>query len=395
MLGAVLTGCWLTVASAGVGYDASLRAHTRARAPTLAERLQGGVATDVEVWPTLALRVKEQALELRLAYSPRLTVRQALGEPRPQLIHEGRLQGDWRVARGLRLLAEQHATYGTVDLFAQAPGLDTPGGEGVPLEPVPAGAVHFASSKTTLGAEATGLHPRLRLSGSVGYLLSGGLDGEARATMPLQRGPRARLDGRWNLSRMDSLTTAATLADSSFSSGARATLVQLDETWLHRFSRATDATLGAGLGVTSARAAGEESTRGGLLPAARASLGHRFHSRERPLEARLNLRVEPFLDRLNGGLYPRAEGTLLVTWTAASGLWLYGQGGGARALGGGPQAGSALALGALGARWSLKRGLNLETDVRGQWLRQPGQQQAERLHWAATFGLSATTTGMF
>lgn len=400
MLGGALTAGLLTVATAAVDYEAHLRAHTRARTATGAERLTASVAGDVELQPTLRVHAEEQNLEGGLAYAPRLTLRQALGDARTQLLHAGRLQGEWRVRRGLRLTAEEYATYGTVDLFTQLLETPVPGGEGtppadVPLEPVPLGAVRFASSLTTLGWETTSLVPRLRLWGTLGYSVGGGLDGEARTSVPLQYGPRLRVDARYSLTRLDGLTTTATATDSSFSTGARATVVQLEETWERRFSRATEAELGLGLGLAWARASDEAETRGGVLPGARASLAHRFVSREHPLEARLTTRVAPFVDRLTGGVYPRAEATLLLTWTAAPGVWVYGQGGAARALGGGEQGGDTLALGTLGARWKLARGVNLEADVRGNTLRQPGVRQGERFQWAATLGLAVSHTGMF
>ena len=401
MLASALTGCWLTVSAAAVDYEAHLRAHTRARTATGAERTQASVAQDVELQPTLRVHAQEQNLEGWLAYAPRLTLRQAFGDSRTQLLHAGRLQGEWRVRRGLRLTAEEYATYGTVDLFTQLLETPVPGTGGqtppadVPLEPVPLGAVHFASSLTTLGWETTSIAPRLRVWGTLGYSVGGGLDGEARTSVPLQYGPRLRVDARYNLTRLDGLTTTATATDSSFSTGARATVVQLDETWAHRFSRATEGELGLGLAMAWARAEEDAEARGGVLPGARASLAHRFVSREHPLEARLTTRVAPFIDRLTGGVYPRAEATLLLTWTAAPGVWVYGQGGAARALGGGEQGGDTLAQGTLGARWELTRGVNLEADVRGNTLRQPGVQQGERFQWAATLGVAVSHTGMF
>lgn len=410
MLGGLLTGLWLTAASS-VGYEAHARVLTRARAATGAELLQGASASDVELLPTLVLKYKEQNLEGRVLYAPRLTLREALGDSRTQVVQGVRFQGEWRVQRGLRLFAEEHATYGTVDLFTQGGGVvpgsgvdvdpnggGTSGGDtsgDVPLEPVPSGAVHFASSLTTLGGETTWLHPRLRLSGTLGYLVSGGTDGAARLAVPMQWGPRARVDARWALTRLDGLTTTATLTDARFSTGARATVVQLDETWAHRFSRETDGALGLGLGVTEVRDASAQDGQGGLLPGARLSLGHRFLSREAPLEARLTTRVSPFLDRIEGTVYPRAEATLLVTWTALPRLWVYGQGGAARALGGGAQGGDSMALGSVGSRWRLARDVNLEAELRGNWLNQHGLQVAERFQWAATVGLSVSRTGMF
>jgi hypothetical protein len=404
VLGGALTGCWLTVAAATADYEAHLRATTRARTATGAEALQARVAGDVELQPTLRVHAEEQNLEAWLSYSPRLTLRQPLADSRTQLLHAGRLQGEWRVQRGLRLTAEEYATYGTVDLFNQLLETPVPGTGGqtppadVPLEPVPQGAVRFASSLTTLGWETTSLAPRLRLWGTLGYALGGGLDDVARLSVPFQHGPRLRVDARYSLTRLDGLTTTATATDSRFSTGARATVVQLDETWAHRFSRATEGELGLGVGLAWARPAdGSDAAhlQGSVLPGARASVAHRLLSREYPLEARLTTRLAPFIDRLTGGVYPRAEATLLLTWTAAPGVWVYGQGGAARVLGGGEQGGDSLAQGALGARWELRRGVSLEADVRGNTQRQAGLQRAEPFQWAATLGLAVSHTGMF
>ncbi len=403
MTASALLAGWLTVASAA-GYEAHLRGHTRVRSSTGTEQLSSGVASDVELRPTLVVRLEEQNLEGRLAYAPRLTLRQALSAPRTELLHTGRLRGEWRPRRGVRLLAEEYATYGVVDLFTQ--GLGAPGeGEGsgspppapgqVPLEPVPAVSVRFASSLTTLGVETTALSPRLLLSGSVGWVLSGGLDEEARAVLPFQSGPRLRLDARYDVTRLDGLITTATLTDASFSTGARATVALLEETWAHRFSRATEGALGLGVGLTRARASEDAEVRTGALPGAHAWLAHRFDSRDRPLNGRLSARLAPFIDRLTGAIYPRAELTLLMTWEATRGVWVYGQGGAARALGSGPQAGDSLVQGSIGARWLLAPGVNLEGDIRANHVRQQNEQRSERFQWAATLGLSVSHSGIF
>lgn len=396
MLAGVLTGCWLTLASAAVGHEAHLRALTRARSTFGAEQARGAVTGDVELWPTLGLHLKEPNLEGRLTYAPRLTLRHVLGNAHTQFLHAGRLQGEWRPRPGLRLTAEEYATYGTVDLFAQrldgAPG-EAPSGE-VPLEPVPVGEVHFASSLTTLGWETTALHPRVRLWGSLAYEVGGGVDGEARAAVPWQHGPRLRVDARYMLTPLDGLTTSLAASDARFSTGSRAAVAQVEETWAHRFSRATDVELGALLGLTWARASGDAEARSAVAPGARASLGHRLLSRHHPLEARLTARVAPFVDRLAGDVYTRAEATLLLTWTAARGVWVYGQGGAARALGG-SRRDDTLIQGGLGARWRLAPSVNLEADVRGNHQRQPRLQAAERFQWAATLGVNVSHTGMF
>jgi hypothetical protein len=203
------------------------------------------------------------------------------------------------------------------------------------------------------------------------------------------------VDARYALTRLDGLTTTATLTDARFSTGARATVLVLDETWRHRFSPATEGALGLGVGFTRARPAEDAEVRGGALPGALASLLQRFGSREQPLEARLTTRVFPFIDRLTGAIYPRAEAGLLVTWLPAQQVRVFTEGGAARVVGGGPQAGDWLARGILGARWTLRPGVNLEADVRANHVRQMNEQRSERLQWAATLGLSVSHGGMF
>lgn len=415
MLGVALTVALLEVSSASVTWTVAARADSRMRSNDVADEGAPSVAGDTDVVPTLGLELREGNTSLQVEYGPRISVRELTARTRTEVQHVGRLAGNWRPERGLSLRLTEELVLGSVNLLTlDVAPLPDPGGETPedplpppevvdPLQPLPqADTVYFLSSTTMLTADTTWLGRRWRLSGSTGFNVSGGLDAPARETVPLQYGPRFDVSLSRALSPLSALTTAASVTHSRFSTGANATVLTLTEAWGRRLSRRTFLEAGAGVSVTRALEAPDETEPGeepapapeptlGLLPTVTLGVGHRVPSRAADFNGQLGLRLTPFVDRLTGQVYPRADLTATGTWALGPRLRVSTSAGTAFAVGG--TSGDRLVSTGVAASWTLSRWVILDVDTRGTRSRSPDLPSA-RLSWAASVGLTVRQTGI-
>ncbi|RKH58610.1 hypothetical protein D7X96_36660 [Corallococcus interemptor] len=438
MLDAALASLWLEVASASVTYGAAARVDTRTRsmdAQATGEAV-APVAADVDIVPTLSLKYDDGSAVTEVQYAPRISFREATSNPRTEVQHVGRLLSDWRPSRGLTLHGTQEFVLGQVNLFTNLPlggGLDDDPAVGpapgdtpaTPIQPLPEGVdtVFFLSSLTTLAAETVWLGPGWRLSGSAGFSASGGLDDTAKEAVPFQYGPRLQLSLGNSPAPRHTLATTLAFTDSRFSTGARASVTTFTGAWTHRLDRRTAVEAGVGVGVAYSVRATEEgpaedpgvpgATPSGhrrlttlqvadapvadpaqrleLLPDLTLAVSHRVPSRMADFNGRLAARVTPFVDRLTGLVYPRADLTLNGTWALSPRLRFSGTGGSAFAVGGAE--GDRQVVGGVGAGWTVNRWITLEVDTRAAWTRSP-DVEAARTVWSATLGLTVQKTGI-
>ena len=437
MLDAALATLWLEVASASVTYEAAARVDTRLRSMEAQATATDvpPVAGDMDLVPLLGLKLDDGSAVAQLEYAPRISFREATTNPRTEVQHVGRLRGDWRPQRGLTLHGTQEFVLGQVNLFTNLPlggSLDDPdtalpgdtAGD-IPIQPLPDGAdsVYFLSSLTTLAAETVWLGPGLRLSGSAGFSASGGLDATAQEAVPFQYGPRAQASLGWAPAPRHTLATTVGFTNSRFSTGASAMVSTLTGAWTHRLDRRSSLEAGVGVGVaysvratedagapddgTGATPSGgrrvgtfqvgdgapevEPPARLDLLPDLTLAWSHRVPSRAADFNGRVAARVTPFVDRLTGLVYPRADLTLNGTWTLGPRVRLSGTAGSAFAVGG--AVGDRQVVGGVGASWTVSRWVSLEADTRTAWTRSP-DVEAARMVWSATLGLSVRQTGI-
>ncbi|MGE6763037.1 exopolysaccharide export protein EpsX [Corallococcus interemptor] len=442
MLDAALASLWLEVASASVTYGAAARVDTRTRsmdAQATGEAV-APVAADVDVVPTLSLKYDDGSAVTEVQYAPRISFREATSSPRTEVQHVGRLLSDWRPSRGLTLHGTQEFVLGQVNLFTNLPlggSLDDDPAAGpvpgdtpaTPIQPLPEGVdtVFFLSSLTTLAAETVWLGPGWRLSGSAGFSASGGLDDTAKEAVPFQYGPRLQLSLGNSPAPRHTLATTLAYTDSRFSTGARASVTTFTGAWTHRLDRRTAVEAGVGVGVAysvrategdtpedpggpgatpSAAASGsgrlttlqvadapvaDPAQRLELLPDLTLAVSHRVPSRMADFNGRLAARVTPFVDRLTGLVYPRADLTLNGTWALSPRFRFSGTGGSAFAVGG--AVGDRQVVGGVGAGWTVNRWVTLEVDTRAAWTRSP-DVEAARTVWSATLGLTVQKTGI-
>jgi hypothetical protein len=418
VLGAALTVALLEVCSASVTYSAAVRADSRVRSNEDPAGDAPSVAGDTDLTPMLGLEVREGNTALMLDYAPRISLREITARPRTEVQHMGRLAADWRPRRGVSLRLGEELVLGRVNLFTTdvLPPLDTggtdpdgplqPPRDGGPLQPLPAtDTVYFLSSATTLTATTGLLGRRWQGSGSAGFSISGGLDGPAREAVPLQYGPRFDASLSHALSSRSAITTSAAVAHSRFSIGANTTVLTLTEAWGQRVDRRTSLEAGAGVSLVRAQAAPTEEApdaepvegqaanapRMGLLPNLTLGVGHRIPSRAADFYGRVGMRVTPFVDRLTGRVYPRADLTLSGAWALGPRVRLSTTGSTAFAVGG--ASGDRIVTGGVTASWVLTRGVSVDADMRSTHSRSP-DLPAARLSWAASLGLSVRQTGI-
>nr|WP_211193709.1 exopolysaccharide export protein EpsX [Pyxidicoccus fallax] len=413
-MGAALTVALLEVSSASVTYAVAVRADSRVRSNEAPTEDVPSVAGDTDIVPTLGLELRDGNTSVLLDYAPRISIREITVQPRTEIQHVGRLTTNWRPQRGLALRFSEELVLGSVNLLTTDPlpvagGGDDPDGPlrppegGGPLQPLPeADTVYFLSSATTLGADTTWLGRRWRLGGSVGFNISGGLDGPAQEAVPLQYGPRFDVALAHTLNRRSVLTTSLSATHSQFSTGAGATVVTLAEAWGQRLSRRTFLEGGAGVAIVRAVEGTEETEPGaepapppraemGLLPYLTFGLGHRVPSRAADFYGQLGMRLTPFVDRLTGRVYPRADLTATGTWTLSPRVRVSTNTGTAFAVGG--ASGDRIVSGGMSASWAFTRWVTMDVDTRSTWSRSPDLPTA-RLSWSASLGLSVRQTGI-
>ncbi|WP_163999165.1 exopolysaccharide export protein EpsX [Pyxidicoccus caerfyrddinensis] len=419
MLGAALTAALLEVSAASVTYDVAARVDSRVRSNEDPAEDAPSIAGDTDITPTLGLALRDGNTALMLDYAPRISLREITAQPRTEIQHIGRLAADWRPERGLSLRLSQDLVLGAVNLFT-TDVLPLPDGDGSdpdgplrppegggPLQPLPeADTVYFLSSATTLTANTSWLGRGWQLGGSTGFSISGGLDGPAREAVPMQYGPRFDVSLSHALSSLSAITTSVSVNHSRFSTGANNTVVTLTEGWGRRVSRRTSLQAGAGVSVVNSLEAptdeedppedpvggpATEVPRLELLPNLTFSVGHHIPSRTADFNGSLGTRITPFVDRLTGRVYPRADLTLTGSWMLGPRVRVSSTAGTAFAVGG--ATGDRIINGGVSASWFLTRWVSVDADTRSTWSRSP-ELPAARLNWAASLGLSVRQTGI-
>jgi hypothetical protein len=216
----------------------------------------------------------------------------------------------------------------------------------------------------------------------------------------LQYGPRFDVSLSRALSPLSAITTAVGVSQSRFSTGANNTVVTLTENWGQRVSRVTSLEAGFGASLVRAQEAppaepveGEapEGPTVGVIPNLTLGIGHRVPSRTADFTGRLGVRLSPFVDRLTGRVYPRADVTASGTWALGPRVRVSPSLGTAFAVGG--ASGDTIVSGGLTGSWTISRVVSVDADIRSTRSRSPDLPAAQ-LNWAATLGLTVRQTGI-
>jgi len=292
------------------------------------EGIPGTSLTDVEIDPVVALRLPFRLSSLTLAYEPRLFLvvreyppqeaRKVSYLNRARLVLDGTPNPRWRV------YLEGRFAYGDNDFLplstvtTPVPGTGAPpvSPGTTPTAPTPApGQTSLPDTRflRIVGLDASAgfvysLSPRWgwRLSG--GYLYSGGADAQARATLPLQKGPHGSTGLEWSASRADTLAFLLDGSNLRFSSGPQSTIATLSTTWTRAWGRSvgTDVVVGVG-GVHATAPAGAVSpgVKNTVYPVGGLGLRYTRANRFVSWQNGLTVLAAPSPDRLSGAVNER------------------------------------------------------------------------------------------
>lgn len=341
------------------------RSELRVRSP--GSTASTAASVDLETAPQARLTLASSRLRNALIYSPRLTL-WGVGDAgsRLVLLHGGGVRLEFLGPR-VRLSLDEAASYGGVNLATAAPA-PGPGGAPPRVDAVPAlQVVDFVSSSTTLASALS--WRRWASSLSVGYQVGGGATAAARGVIPLQKGPSGEVSVARAVTRDDFISTKISASEASFSSGPESLLVEQLGGWRHRWSRADETRIEAGVSEARARVSAVAPHTLGVFPVAEAVAERRSTPGAGRVDLRLGLRLGPVVNRLVGLVDQRAQGTLAVSRTRGrSGAHAYASA--ARSVGASGAASIRLLSGELGASYGASESLNFDAGVRGLWQRQ-------------------------
>jgi hypothetical protein len=355
---------WLASGSVGTAYEAGLRAELR-------NRPAESRAADLELVPAVGLEHIRDTVTLTLRYTPRLrmTLEPGARVQAPNLLNVGALELAWRPDTLTTVRAVQQASYGVNEFDPLAAPLlgDVLNGGQQGLDPRPVGPVRrYVSSDTGLAwSRELSLRSRLSLSGR--YQVSGSLDPESRSALPLQHGPSAEARYGYQLSRRDQLETVASANHARFSSDESALGVAVTQGWRRQLTRTLDGHVAAGAAALRSVSPGAPAAPVRTLPAAEAGLGYTPLLQTAPFSARVTARLAPFIDRVSGEAYGRAEADLALGWSPLTWLQLSTRAAAARSLQGGAGAQSQLASVEASATYQSTPALAVSAGGRGAW----------------------------
>jgi len=351
--------------------------------------------SEVATLPRVGLNFGWRYTNLSLSYGPAITVSPLEAkDPYVYVFQSATLTLSQRWQR-TTLSLSQSGSYGQVNLRAQAlagtgiatgaPPPTVPGGTTTPppmsgtggtMQPPTGGTgtlpslaldrpLTFASSATSLNLNQR-LSARLSMSGGVSYFVSGSIDDDPDQLYPTVRGPGALLTASYRPTLDDTFVTSVFTQFANTSNGNRAWLLTANESWAHRLSRRTLATLGTGLSLTrNSQPNGYEFY--SLYPNFLVGINHLTRLGHSTLTVGGGASSAPFIDPVRGLVDPRvstfvyagfSKDKFWTTATASTGLQLVA-GTGSGALNS--------VTGALNVGYRLVEAVSVDSGVRTAW----------------------------
>ena len=337
-----------------VRFRLGVRAEVRSGHP---QSTTPSAVTDVEIDPTVGVRIPWSSSSLTLSYDPRIFIVASSTTASPgavarkvSYLHKAYLSAEETIHARWKLYFNGRGAYGDYDflplstVIPGATGTPATPGNPVPGAPTPAVPLPGAGSLPDVrflkvvdlvgGAGVAHTFSRTlswRLAG--GYSVSGGADSDAQAVLPLQKGPMASTGPEWSVSPNDSLTALLNASYSQFigpqfSQAPTATLVDLTGGWSHRWTPSWQTDLFAGASGFHATGPGRP-VQNSILPIAGFIVTHVLYGHSGNVRNTLQVRVVPLPDRLNGIVNERFETILISSLPLAERLWLDTSGGAA------------------------------------------------------------------
>lgn len=367
-----LIACALLRLAAGQVATYELGAGTEVRG---VYRLQAGVGTwlaELDLAPRAALKVESRTLGLDASYTPRFWGTTTGGNLR---VLQGAAVGS-RYQPDPRWIFTLGASGNMGEINMLAPAVTQPLATTPPsLQAVGrVTQVHYVFADGVAGLDVMPTR-RTRLVLQAGYRVSGGDGAVARASVPLQYGPRAGLTFELGTSASDLLTTAATLSSSHFDTSppypggppvvvAPVWIGQFTEIWRRRIDAETSTWAGLGAAWVGHRIpVSSLRVEGPVLDAGVQRLTQGGQGK-----FRLSGRYAPVVDPVTGVVYMQADLYGSAGWAFSATHQLAGTlntGVGAQ----GKMSGQVMMSGEVKANHVVARGLDLAWGLRALWQR--------------------------
>jgi hypothetical protein len=360
--------------------DASTRTEVRAR-----NSYDGAATFDLETGLDVMAMGRSRRWELKLGYTPRLTLRGDVG-PAPDFMH-GVVLGARYTGRRASISLFEEASYGrqTWTPFIAAEPTLGPGAAGLGALPLPV-VIDYAFSRTGLSAK---LAPTRRwgLGLSLECALSGGADTSSRASLPFQSGPRGALSAEYALARTDHLTSAFGASWTGFSTGPEDIIVQATESWRHALGRHTESTLAGGVAWTTSRTGASAPFRSLAHPIAEATITHGIPSLRLHLHA--TSRISPVIDPVIGRVDERVDTNGGGAWRVTRRVSILGYAGAAQSVSWATPGAITMLYHGITVMYRASKIVQIDGGTRGFWWRTRGED-APPPQWIVFAGLTLT-----
>ena len=363
-------------------------------------KLNSGVATDLELQPFTSLSASLDDLRFNASYAPRLSwgfPAQPGSAAGPEVFHSLSVGADWHLARLWNLGVHQGFSFGTRSFSLLAPN----GADSLVLAPTrpPSEQSLKVQSLDDSFSLSGALDPRLRFSLSGSWLVSGGADATARASLPLTRvaGTGAALNYLQDTHDSYSISLQAGTLVGRGTGGNGTANASLG--WLHVFDKVTRVGLGVGAGYSKSAATplpgvapAPPITR--LTPSGSARFVTEFSRAHVGLSLVANL--APVLDNVTGAAYAQLQGTAAASWSGSSLFQAALSAGASQSLRAPTGQGVTVAQGDASITCNLVRSeFALQTGLRGGYVKEQIPSAAQGFQWLGYLSLRVAETGRF
>jgi hypothetical protein len=389
MLAAIAIGALLAADAAGY----QLSAHSETRSGSVAATGIPSPSIDEQVNLLAGISGTSSGMSGDLSYAPSLTY-DVRGKSDPEVLHREFATGTYRLARSTTLSFGENLSYGHRDFRPLAPQPQDP------TKTLPAvvdpnlaqlGIVPYLQWGTGVGIDQI-LAPGIVLGVHGSYGASGGADAAAQKALPLQHTASASARLGWVLNRRDSVGFSAGAVRSSFGPGASSTLLSTGLGVDHRFSTATQGTLGAGASFSRDEAGGVTSV-APVRPTAAAGLTHSELVFGRKVVSAALVSVATAIDPFGGRTYSRVEGSLSLAFVPLRDLSFQLRGSGARGLASRPELRNQLWQVEGTSSYTFARGLDMSVGCRTAFADAAATPNLPSTSWSAFVSLGFAYAG--
>jgi len=356
--------------------SAGLRDELRFREHFAGDISTAPVAFDIQVEPSVGLRLETPRVVLTLIYDPRLLAREPYARNHTETLQRASGSLDLQLSRHWHLSAGEYFSYGDYDISSLIDVFNPVTGKIDSLPNVSTLLYRSTYSQGSLGFQAS-REVGLRLLAS--YSDSGGIGAAALAAVPEEKNGHEELAISALVARADALVTIFAGNQVEFSTGQRYVGGEISELYQHRFSRFTELDLTAGAQVLRAQVAPGTPFHWDVFPEATVAVTHTVAlgalgnvatlapvatDAEQALELRANVSTGPYFDRTTGQVYDRVSTDIGLTYRFSRRWSLELRGGVALSLKSPRATQDVLALGQLGFVYRIAPYLTLEAGAR-------------------------------